>query len=105
MFKGHNLVNIAAYDSLYFFSIMKFVILAIASAVCLSSCVVEYTPTPYGYGYQYTSGYIYANRYSYPRICRGPTITPVAHGFDRSPQRVNGIVFTGRDGMTYAAEY
>ena len=86
---------------------MKFVALATAAA-CLTSCVIEYTPTPYGYGYQYSSDYIYANRYSYnsyPRICRGPTITPVAHGFDRSPQRVNGIVFTGRDGMPYAAEY
>ena len=81
--------------------------------VCLTSCVVEYTPS----GYYATAGYSrnvfyspspvhYRHCYNYsygPRLA--PNITPVDNGFSSSPQYVRGHVFRGGDGMLYAAEH
>lgn len=87
---------------------MKRLIVALLS-ICLTSCVVEYTPTGYssvGY-YRYSGSYSSSayRPYNCYRSYRRPTITPVAHGFDPDPQYVNGYVFRGRDGLPYAAEF
>lgn len=76
-------------------------------ALSLTSCVVEYTPSPYLYGRSYGHGYGYSSygyRPHYGSVVR-PCITPVAHGFDPDPQYVRGWVFRGGDGMPYAAEF
>jgi hypothetical protein len=78
--------------------------------ICLTSCVVEYTPS----GYFATGGYSRSVFYSPPPVRHynhsysarlAPNITPVGHGFSSSPQYVCGQVFRGGDGMLYAVEH
>lgn len=84
-------------------------LLCAALSVCLTSCVVEYTPYGYSsYGYYRYSGSYLSPAYRHHNCYYGyrkPTITPVAHGFDPDPQYVRGYVFRGGDGMPYAAEF
>jgi hypothetical protein len=84
-------------------------LIACLLCVCLTSCVVEYTPGGYIATNGYSRSHFYTSSLSHSRNCYGyrgsAIITPVSHGFDPDPQYVRGYVFRGGDEMLYAAEH